>query len=104
MNDFALNASANPESSEEASTNNKHTNTVNYSNQPVATPTLVFGTDVQDMNADQCICAIQSNNKAINTYGETGITSPYISEKIAGLKAANEVLVKRLDGFATPTA
>lgn len=101
-----LQLSANPECSEEASTQTpQQTPTMNYSDKPVATPTLVFGTDVADMSAEQCISAIQGNNKSIKTYEETGISSPYIVEKINGLKAANEVLVKRLDSFAsTPAA
>jgi hypothetical protein len=79
--------------------------TSKYSNQPVANPTLVFGTDVSTLNPDQTMAAIKGNNSQIKTLEETGISSPYITERINGLKAANEVLVKHLDSFAaTPTA
>ena len=79
--------------------------TTKYSNQPVASPTLVFGTDVSTLNPDQTMAAIKGNNGQIKTLEETGISSPYITERINGLKAANEVLVKHLDSFAsTPAA
>lgn len=75
-----------------------------YSAVPVATPTLVFGTDVTDLGANACIETIKSNNAQIKSLRETGITSPYITQQIAGLEAANAALVAQLDTFAAPVA
>lgn len=85
---------------------NQHqtTTTVKYSDQPVANPTLVFGTDVSTMSANDCINAIKGNNAQIKAFEETGISSAYITERVNGIKAANEVLVKRLDSFASAPA
>lgn len=80
------------------------TTTVQYSDQPVANPTLVFGTDVSTMSADETIRAIKANNAQIKTFEETGISSAYITERVNGIKAANEVLVKHLDSFVSAPA
>lgn len=80
------------------------TTTVKYSDQPVANPTLVFGTDVSTMSADETIRAIKANNAQIKTFEETGISSAYITERVNGIKAANQVLVKHLDSFVSAPA
>ena len=75
-----------------------------YSDQPVATITAVYGTDVSTMSANDCLNAIKGNNAAAKALTDTGITSAYIEEQVAKYKAANEVLIRQLDSFAKPTA
>ena len=71
-----------------------------YSAVPVAQPTLVFGTDVTELNAQACIATIKSNNAQIKDLVETDIDSPYITKQVEGLNAANAALVARLDSLA----
>jgi hypothetical protein len=101
----ALNLSADSVIAEEASPH-KPTPTMNpkYSDQPVANVTLVFGTDVSTMSASDCLGAIKGNNSAAKALTDTGITGPYVEEQLNRYAAANEVLLKRLNSFATPTA
>jgi hypothetical protein len=73
-----------------------------YAEMPVATPTLVFGTDVTDMTPTGLIATISANNKQIESLHETGIESPYITQQMAGLKAANAALVAELNTHAAP--
>jgi hypothetical protein len=76
-----------------------------YSDQPVAQITAVFGTDVSTMSASDCLNAIKSNNSAAKALTDTGITGPYVDEQVNNLKAANEVLLARLNSFVkAPTA
>lgn len=75
-----------------------------YAAMPVATPTLVFGTDVTDMTPPGLIATISANNKQIKDLEETEIESPYITQQIAGLKAANDALVAQLDTHADSMA
>jgi hypothetical protein len=86
----------------ESSTQQTQTNTdmSKYADIPVATPTLVFGTDVSDLKPAACIATIKANNAQIKELTDTGIESPYITAQIAGLNAANAALVTQLDTFA----
>lgn len=72
-----------------------------YADIPVATPTLVFGTDVSDLKPAACIASIKANNAQIKELTDTGIESPYITRQIAGLQAANTALVAQLDSHAS---
>lgn len=82
-----------------------HTMHPKYSDQPVAQITAVFGTDVSTMSASDCLNAIKSNNAAVKALTDTGITGPYVDEQVNNYKAANEVLLARLNSFVkAPTA
>lgn len=75
-----------------------------YSNTPVARPTLVFGEDVSSVSEARAIQLIKANNDQIKELGSIGVTSSRLEQRVAGLKAANAELVKRLDSFATVEA
>jgi hypothetical protein len=94
---FSDKGSSEPESPTQTPTN---TDMSKYADIPVATPTLVFGTDVSDLKPCACIATIKANNAQIKELTETGIESPYITKQIAGLNAANAALVAQLDSHA----
>lgn len=80
----------------------KHTTMLSrYASQPVATPTLVFGTDVEDLDENQTVNAIKASQAAIKANAELGVESPRITQLTDGHKAAIAALVSHLDSFAT---
>jgi Ni,Fe-hydrogenase III large subunit len=72
---------------------------MDYSNTPVARPTLVYGEDVNGMTEARCIQIIKALNAEVKDLGETGVTSTTIEARIAERGAAINEVVKRLDSF-----
>jgi hypothetical protein len=75
-----------------------------YATTPVATPTLIYGTDVSSMDEASVMSAIKGLKAEIKDLLDSGITSRRVDELIAGKTAAVAKLIERLDSFATTPA
>lgn len=100
---ISLDAGQPEESTKQTNTKTK-TMLDKYSAQAVATVTLVYGTDVSELSAKQCLSAIKANNDEIKSLTESGVTGPYVDQQIAARRAANAALVAQLNTFAAPVA
>lgn len=75
-----------------------------YSSTPVATPTLVYGEDVSEMDDRAIIRTIQSLQAAKKKNDDVGVTSVFLQQENAKIDKALEVLVSALDKLAEPEA
>ncbi len=75
-----------------------------YATTPVATPTLIYGTDVSSMDETSVMSAIKGLKAEIKDLRDSGISSRRVDELIAGKLSAVTKLIERLDGFATTPA
>lgn len=85
----------------------EHNNTnttphMDYSNVPIARPTLVFGEDVAGISEARAMQLIKANNDTLKELDSLGVTSTRLEQRKADIKAVNAELVKRLDSFARP--
>lgn len=74
----------------------------NYSNIPVATPTLVYGQDVADMNDREIIRQIEGLKATKKKNDDVGVESVYLRQENAKIDSALKVLVTALDKLADP--
>ncbi len=75
-----------------------------YASTPIATPTLVYGRDVADMNEGELQNGIKASLATIKSLTELGVESTYIAQQVAAQKEVVALYVKFLDKFAAPVA
>lgn len=84
----------------------EHNTMTDYSNTPVARPTLVYGEDVAGMNEARCMQVMRAINAEVEDLKKVAVIadSVLIQQRIAERGAALAEVVVRLDSFATPSA
>ncbi len=80
----------------------KPPSTMDYSNAPIARPTLIHGEDVATMTERRCIQLIQDNKASAKALVDLGVESRTLNARIAEYAAVNTELVRRLDSFTPP--